>query len=293
MASGSEDPSLQSGVAVVGAARADRHDVRRLARSERLAGALWPVPTLFGVAALLAAGVTVALDDRFHFHVAHNRFLVGDTGTALTLTSVVATGMLAFLGIVFATTLVAIQLAASQYSPRAVRVFVRSRLTKVSLGIFVATFVYSIVTLIAIRSAQGRDQGLHPGAVDGGRRTARGRDRSLRSSSSRMERRDCFASNTSWSGLPTRHDRHSTSRSRPVATLSTSSAPNALPHRWRSAPADTASSTLLTLGASRPARGDVDGWIEVTRPIGSYVGAGSVVALVHSIDAARGAGDPP
>ena len=44
--------------------------------------------------------------------------LVGDTNTALTLTSVVATAMLAFLGIVYATTLVAIQLAASQYSPR-------------------------------------------------------------------------------------------------------------------------------------------------------------------------------
>src|SRR3954451_19610764 len=70
--------------------------------------------------------------------------------------------MLASLGIVFSTTLVAFRLAASQYSPRAVRVFVRSRLTKVSLGIFVATFVYSLVTLIAIRSAQGRHAGFTP-----------------------------------------------------------------------------------------------------------------------------------
>ena len=76
--------------------------------------------------------------------------------------------MLAFLGIVFATTLVAIQLAASQYSPRAVRVFVRSRLTKLSLGIFVATFVFSIVTLIAIRSADASGNGFTPGAVDDG-----------------------------------------------------------------------------------------------------------------------------
>src|SRR6478752_3033522 len=117
---------------------------------------------LFGLAALVGAVVMVALDSRLDFQVHESRYLVGDTDTALTLTSVVATGMLAFLGIVFATTLVAIQLAASQYSPRAVRVFVRSRLTKVSLGIFVATFVYSIVTLIAIRSAQGRDRGFIP-----------------------------------------------------------------------------------------------------------------------------------
>ena len=91
-----------------------------------------------------------------------SRFFVGDTGTALTFTSVVATGMLAFLGIVFSTTLIAIQLAASQYSPRAVRVFVRSRLTKVSFGIFVATFVYSMVTLVAVRAGQGRHRGFTP-----------------------------------------------------------------------------------------------------------------------------------
>src|SRR4029079_6893637 len=129
---------------------------------ERWAGALWPVPTLFGVGALVAAVISVAVDDSVHFHVADHRFLVGDTGTALTLTSVVATGMLAFLGIVFATTLVAIQLAASQYSPRAVRVFVRSRLTKVSLGIFVATFVFSVATLIAIRAANAGKGGFTP-----------------------------------------------------------------------------------------------------------------------------------
>ena len=149
------DQSSQPAPPRVSATQADRLDVRSVARSERRAGSLWPVPSLFGIAALLVAVGTVGLDDALEFHVTGNHFLVGDTNTALTLTSVVATGMLAFLGIVFATTLVAIQLAASQYSPRAVRVFVRSRLTKVALGIFVATFVYSIVTLIAIRSAAG------------------------------------------------------------------------------------------------------------------------------------------
>ena len=151
-----------NGHVVVGAVRAVRQDVRRLARREHTANALWPVPTLFGIGALLLAVVAIALDNSLDFQVHGDRFLVGDTDTALTLTSVVATGMLAFLGIVFATTLVAIQLAASQYSPRAVRVFVRSRLTKLSLGVFVATFVFSIVTLIAIRSADASGNGFTP-----------------------------------------------------------------------------------------------------------------------------------
>ena len=105
----------------VAATHTERDNIHRLARGERFAGALWPVPTLFGGGALIAAMLMIALDERVDIQVHGERLLVGDTSTALTLTSVVATGMLAFLGIVFATTLVAIQLAASQYSPRAVR----------------------------------------------------------------------------------------------------------------------------------------------------------------------------
>ena len=146
----------------VTATRANRADIRRLARRERRAGSLWPIPTAFAAAAVVAAVGMVLLDDRLAINAVRDHFLVGDTNTALTLTSVVATGMLAFLGIVVATTLVAIQLAASQYSPRAVRVFVRSTLTKVCLGIFVATFIFSMITLIAIRSGPARHGGFTP-----------------------------------------------------------------------------------------------------------------------------------
>ena len=113
---------------------------------------------MFAVGALVAAVVTIGIDDQLAFKPGRDRFLVGDTDTALTLTSVVATGMLAFLGIVFATTLVSIQLAASQYSPRAVRVFIRSRLTKVSLGIFVAVEVDldGVTGVVDVRPRAGR-----------------------------------------------------------------------------------------------------------------------------------------
>jgi uncharacterized membrane protein len=47
--------------------------------------------------------------------------LVSDPGTAATFAGAIAAATLAFVAVVFATTLVAIQLAASQYSPRTVR----------------------------------------------------------------------------------------------------------------------------------------------------------------------------
>ena len=60
---------------------------------------------------------------------------------------------LAFVAVVFATTLVAIQLAASQYSPRTVRIFIRSGITRVTLGLFLATFVFSVILLISNRAS--------------------------------------------------------------------------------------------------------------------------------------------
>ena len=47
----------------------------------------------------------------------------------------------------------AIQLASSQYSPRIVRVFVRSRLTQATLGVFLATFVFSLNALVGTRES--------------------------------------------------------------------------------------------------------------------------------------------
>ena len=49
------------------------------------------------------------------------------------------------------TTLVAIQLAGGQYSHRIVRVFIRSRLTHVTLGTFLATFVFALNGLVEVR----------------------------------------------------------------------------------------------------------------------------------------------
>jgi uncharacterized membrane protein len=279
----SHDPSSadpgSDGPAVV-ALRADRQDIRRIARSERRAGALWPVPALFGVAALVGAIAMVALDSHFDFHVQHQRFLVGDTSTALTLTSVVATGMLAFLGIVFATTLVAIQLAASQYSPRAVRVFIRSRLTKVSLGIFVATFVFSMVTLVAIRAADKRQGSFTPVLSSTGVILlvfatviaflvfANGTARLLRVQYL-VER---IADDTRPALLHAFPSGDAASRARRPGTRASGVAVASRVHGVVDA---------VDVGDLANLAAEIDGWIEVTTPIGSYVGTDSTIAVVY------------
>jgi uncharacterized membrane protein len=93
------------------------------------------------------------LDDTVAAPVRVRFGLVNDPATAASVAGTIAAATLAFVAVVFGTTLVAIQLAASQYSPRTVRVFIRSRVTRLTLGLFLATFVFSMVILISNRAS--------------------------------------------------------------------------------------------------------------------------------------------
>ncbi|MFJ6833389.1 DUF2254 domain-containing protein [Streptomyces sp. NPDC091209] len=66
---------------------------------------------------------------------------------AKTVVTVVASAMMTFIGVVFSISLVAVQMASGQFSPRVVRIFVRSRITKATFAVFLATFLLSLLVL--------------------------------------------------------------------------------------------------------------------------------------------------
>ena len=133
------------------ARRAVNEPLRRLNFHELVSTSMWFVPGLFVAGAFALSKVTVAVDRSLDLREAPSWLLGADADAATALTSTVAAAMLTFLGVVFATTLVAIQLAGGQYSPRIVRVFVRSRLTHLTLGTFLATFVFALNGLVEVR----------------------------------------------------------------------------------------------------------------------------------------------
>ncbi len=120
---------------------------------QRIAVSLWFVPTIFAAAAIGAANLTIWLDAQVDAPIGVRPDLVSDPGSAATFAGAIAAATLAFVAVVFGTTLVAIQLAASQYSPRTVRIFIRSRVTRVTLGLFLATFVFSLIVLVSNRAS--------------------------------------------------------------------------------------------------------------------------------------------
>ena len=68
--------------------------------------------------------------------------------------SVIAGSMVTVAGVVFSITIVAISFAASQYGPRILTNFMSDRGNQVTLGTFIATFVYSVVVLRTIHSGE-------------------------------------------------------------------------------------------------------------------------------------------
>jgi uncharacterized membrane protein len=135
--------------------RSDRH-YRLARRIDVLRDQFWIIPTI-----LLVAGMVLAvLTDNAENLGVPRRFArglpVGEIPSQSIL-GVLATSMLSFVGVVFTITLVALQLASAQLSPRVIRTFTRSTLTKVAFGMFLATFSFSIVMLVLDESANDRD----------------------------------------------------------------------------------------------------------------------------------------
>lgn len=111
----------------------------------------WAVPLLCAVAAgglaLALSGLDAVLDTSFTLPF----LFAGGPEGARSLLSAIITSMISFTGLVFSITIVVLQLTSSQFSPRVLRTFLRDWFDQLALGVFVATFVYALVVLRAVR----------------------------------------------------------------------------------------------------------------------------------------------
>ncbi|MFJ4714038.1 DUF2254 domain-containing protein [Streptomyces sp. NPDC088785] len=120
---------------------------------EHLRDTFWFAPTLAMVVVGLVWWVTSwadeaiveALQDAGEFGAVED--LMGIADDVKTVVTTVSSAMMTFIGVVFSISLVAVQMAAGQLSPRVVRLFVRSRITKLTFAVFLATFLLSLLVL--------------------------------------------------------------------------------------------------------------------------------------------------
>lgn len=118
---------------------------------------LWPIPSL---CVLTSAGLAIGTlsFDRARSSDTGWYLFAGSADGARALLSTTSAAMLTFMALVFSITIVALQLASAQFSPRVQRAFLRDTLSKLTLGVFIGTYTYTILVLQAVRSSgEGRD----------------------------------------------------------------------------------------------------------------------------------------
>ncbi|MFE4654564.1 DUF2254 domain-containing protein [Streptomyces sp. NPDC056707] len=125
---------------------------------EHLRDTFWFAPTVgllcsfalwWGVAALDAEIVTHLKDEQAYEELGD---LIRFADDARTIVTTVSSAMMTFIGVVFSISLVAVQMASGQLTPRVVRIFVRSRISKLTLTVFLATFAFSLLVLTSYES---------------------------------------------------------------------------------------------------------------------------------------------
>lgn len=120
---------------------------------EALQSSLWFVPALMALAAAAVALAAEHVDLVLAAAGIHQLGMIyrGDPAGARALLSTVAGSMITVAGVAFSITVVALSLTSSQFGPRLLRNFMRDRGNKVVLGTFIATFVYCLIALRAVR----------------------------------------------------------------------------------------------------------------------------------------------
>jgi uncharacterized membrane protein len=128
----------------------------------RLREGYWVIPSLCLVAAGILALTLVRIDEDLQRRGTTLAF-AGGPDSARSLLSTISTSMLSLTALTFSITMVVLQLASSQFSPRAMQTFLRDRQNQLTLGVFLATYVYALLALREIRGTEAVTEQFVPG----------------------------------------------------------------------------------------------------------------------------------
>ena len=118
--------------------------LRKLAVS--VGSSLWFVPVMCVLAGVAISFGTIALDRAFEYH-AIPQSLVGRPTSATAILNTIAVSMVSLAALVLTITMVVVQLAMGQFSPRIVQRILRDKPSQLAIGLFVATFVHAVLTI--------------------------------------------------------------------------------------------------------------------------------------------------
>jgi uncharacterized membrane protein len=128
--------------------------MRRYRIVHALAQRLWIIPTLGVLTGIVLSLATVAIDRRNENGLL-SQSIVGNGADAQSILTTIATAVVTLTSMVLTVTLVAVQLAMGQFSPRIVRALLDDRGDQFAIAVFGATFTFAIFSLRAIDTGPG------------------------------------------------------------------------------------------------------------------------------------------
>jgi len=111
-----------------------------------VSSSLWFVPVMCVLAGAAISFGTIALDRAFEYHAIPQE-LVGRPTSATAILNTIAVSMVSLAALVLTITMVVVQLAMGQFSPRIVQRILRDKPSQLAIGLFVATFVHAVLTI--------------------------------------------------------------------------------------------------------------------------------------------------
>jgi len=128
-------------------------------RRDSLRTTFWVVPVLLIGVAIVFFVVTFEIDlAAYHDHLSLPLWVrTGRADAGRQVLIAIAAAIITTIGVVFSITILALTLASQQFGPRMMRNFVRDLGNQMTLGVFVATFVYAVLGLGSITSLPARD----------------------------------------------------------------------------------------------------------------------------------------
>lgn len=131
---------------------------------------LWFVPAVITAAGAAAALLLVNYNDTLigGLDPTTRWWAFGGTAEGASgVLSAIASSIITVTGVVFSVTIVALQLASSQFTPRVLRQFTADRSNQIVLGVFIGTFTYTLLVQRTLRTGDGEEAFVPNVAVTG------------------------------------------------------------------------------------------------------------------------------
>ncbi len=128
--------------------------MRRYRIVHALAERLWIIPSLGLLAGIVLSLVTVAIDRR-NENALVSQSIVGNATDAQEILTTIATAVVTLTSMVLTVTLVAVQLAMGQFSPRIVRALLSDRGDQFAVAVLGGTFTFAVFSLRAVDTGPG------------------------------------------------------------------------------------------------------------------------------------------